>query len=178
MILDLPPHPTSSSQLVGCLDAGVGAAGPELEADLQQAAADYNSELCDLESFVMQLVALTSRDAVVNSLHAVGYSTEVSNNYSHNLAHSPAISRPRDCTLCALSAALLCFDWISSINAELHCFWSLYLKERPSARYRITDKFKFLPMCKCTYGAWWLWHVPAGHQQSRPEDASLRTGTF
>ena len=61
-------------------DAGTGAAGPVLQAALRQAAADFNAGINDLETFVMQLVDLTSRDAVVNSLHAVGYSTEVSIN--------------------------------------------------------------------------------------------------
>lgn len=70
-------EPTNQDKVLRHLKATAGA-GPELEASLHQAAADYNSDSCDLETFVMQLVALTSRDAVVNSLHAVGYSTEAS----------------------------------------------------------------------------------------------------
>lgn len=59
------------------LAAGVHGSDQDLHTALTKCAAAHNAGINDLETFVMQLVALTSRDAVVNSLHAVGYGTEV-----------------------------------------------------------------------------------------------------
>ncbi len=48
-----------------------------MEAALAQAAEQYNSGGCDLEAFVMRMVAICGRDVVVESLHAVGYGNPV-----------------------------------------------------------------------------------------------------
>ena len=48
-----------------------------MEAALTQAAEQYNSGGCNLETFVMRMVAICGRDVVVESLHAVGYGTTV-----------------------------------------------------------------------------------------------------
>ena len=50
---------------------------PAVEAALAQAAEQYNRGACDLEAFVMRMVAVSGRDAVFESLHAVGYGSQV-----------------------------------------------------------------------------------------------------
>ena len=48
-----------------------------MEAALARAAERYNRGACDLEAFVMRMVAVSGREAVVESLHAVGYGCQV-----------------------------------------------------------------------------------------------------
>ena len=69
------------------LAAGVHGSDQDLHTALTECAAAHNAGISDLETFVMSLVALTSRDAVVNSLHAVGYGTEVRSHLSSDLQY-------------------------------------------------------------------------------------------
>ena len=50
---------------------------PAAEAALAQAAGQYNRGACSLEAFVMRMVDVSGREAVVDSLHAVGWCSQV-----------------------------------------------------------------------------------------------------
>ena len=50
---------------------------PALEAALTQAAEQYNRGACSLDAFVMRMVAVSGREAVVESLDAVGWCSQV-----------------------------------------------------------------------------------------------------
>ncbi len=60
------------------VDHAVSAAErPAAEAALAQAAEQYNRGTCSLEAFVMRMVAVSGREAVIDSLHAVGWASQV-----------------------------------------------------------------------------------------------------
>jgi len=49
---------------------------PAAEAALAQAAEQYNRGACSLEAFLMRMVAVSGREAVIDSLHAVGWCSQ------------------------------------------------------------------------------------------------------
>ena len=63
---------------------------PAAEAALAQAAEQYNRGACSLEAFVMRMVAVSGREAVIDSLHAVGWCSQVRILPSLHLRQLPA----------------------------------------------------------------------------------------
>ena len=69
-----PQMPASDLRLVR--RAVSEAERPAVAAALAQVAEQYNCGACDLEAFVMRMVTVSGRQAVIDSLDAVGYGSQ------------------------------------------------------------------------------------------------------